>query len=149
MNRGFTLIELLVTISIISILIAAIFIALNPPELFAEARNARRWMEVDSIAKAIRIYELGGQISGIDINYSSAQVLGKASSGCDNCRAKPSVPACLDLSNTLKTLLPEMPIDPKNGTEENTLYYVNKDENGILEVGACEPELGAKIYVKR
>jgi len=60
MNRGFTLIELLVTISIISILIAAIFIALNPPELFAEARNARRWMEVDSIAKAIRIYELGG-----------------------------------------------------------------------------------------
>lgn len=144
------MIELLVVITIISILMAAVYFTVDPPALFASARNARRWGEIDSIAKAIRIYEIKEVMVGLDSNYSKAQVLGTDTAGCDSaCGAKETVPSCLDIREAMKSLLPEIPYDPKTGTEENTDYYVNKDENGILEVGACDSELEEIVYLKR
>lgn len=137
-------------ITLISILMAAVYFTVDPPTLFASARNARRWGEIDSIAKAIRIYEIKGVMPGFDSNYDKVQVLGTAVSGCENvCGTKEAVSACLDLSEELRALLPLMPYDPRIGTEEITGYYANKDENGVLEVGACNPELEENIYLKK
>jgi len=51
-NKGFTLIELLIIIGIIGFLAAAILVAVDPVRRIQEARDSRRWSEVNSILNA-------------------------------------------------------------------------------------------------
>lgn len=51
--KGFTLIEILVVIGIISILMAAVLVAINPFRQFAQANNASRWSGVTTLMNAI------------------------------------------------------------------------------------------------
>jgi type IV pilus assembly protein PilA len=153
-QKGFTLIELLIVIGIIAFLASAIFIAVDPAKRFAEARNARRWTDVSSILEAVLEYAVdnGGSLpAGIDNVPGTSQVLGTAATGCDTtCTAKTTVAACLDLSSALvDQYLSAIPQDPLTGTASNTDYYINKTAKGRIEVGACDPELGATIYVSR
>src|SRR3972149_10727287 len=55
-NNGFTLIELLLVIAIIAILATIVIVALNPVQRFADARNSRRWNDVNSILTAVHEY---------------------------------------------------------------------------------------------
>jgi prepilin-type N-terminal cleavage/methylation domain-containing protein len=58
--------------------------------------------------------------------------------------------ACLDLAATLvPEYLAEMPVDPRDGDESQTLYAVRKLDNGRVEVYACNPELGETIVFAR
>jgi len=52
-DQGFTLIELLIVIAIIGFLAAAILVAVDPVKRIQDARNARRWSEVNGILNAI------------------------------------------------------------------------------------------------
>jgi len=52
-NKGFTLIELLIVVGILSVLIAAVAVALNPAKQFAKANNARRWADITNIMNAV------------------------------------------------------------------------------------------------
>jgi len=52
-NKGFTLIELLIIIGIIGFLAAAILVAVDPVRRIQEARDAKRFAEVNSILNAI------------------------------------------------------------------------------------------------
>ena len=52
-EKGFTLIELLIVIGIIAILAAAVIVAINPGQQFAQARNASRQSHLSSISTAI------------------------------------------------------------------------------------------------
>jgi hypothetical protein len=47
------------------------------------------------------------------------------------------------------TYIVGIPTDPKTGTAANTDYYINKDANGRLTVGSCDPEQSAVISVTR
>ncbi|MBI4117878.1 MAG: prepilin-type N-terminal cleavage/methylation domain-containing protein [Parcubacteria group bacterium] len=153
-KRGFTLVELLIVITIIVILAAIIFIAVDPPKRFSQARNARRWAEVRSILEAIVEYAAdnnGSLPSGIDATVGSSQVLGTAASGCNTvCGATTTVSACLDISGSLvDTYLSSIPLDPLTGTAAITDYYVNKTASGRITVGSCDPELSQTISVSR
>ncbi len=153
-QKGFTLIELLIVIGIISFLASAIFIAVDPAKRFAEARNARRWEDVASILEAVLEYAVdnGGTLpAGIDNVPGTSQVLGTNAAGCDSgCTAKTTVAACLDLSGSLvDQYLAAIPYDPGTGSAAFTDYYLNKSAKGRIEVGACDPELGATIFVSR
>lgn len=55
-TKGFTLVELLVVIGIIAILFAVVLVAINPAKRFAEANNARRLSDVNSILNATLNY---------------------------------------------------------------------------------------------
>jgi len=153
-QKAFTLIELLVVIGIIVILAAVVLVAIDPATRFAEARNAQRWSECNSILNAVLKYQVdndGTLPTGIDSVAASSQVLGTAGSGCDStCTATTTVAACLNLSGTLvDNYISSIPIDPKTGTAANTDYYINKSANGRITVGACDPELSATISVTR
>lgn len=52
-KKGFTLIELLVVIGIIAILAVIVLVAVNPARQFAQARNAQRSNDVNTILNAI------------------------------------------------------------------------------------------------
>jgi len=51
--KGFTLIELLIIIGIIGFLASAILVAVDPVKRIQDARNAKRWSEVNGILNAI------------------------------------------------------------------------------------------------
>ncbi len=158
-GAGFTLVELLVIISIISVLFAVTFVAIDPATRFKAARDARRYEEARSVMEAIVTYvaDNSGTIpTGIDSVAGSIQVLGTSSTGCaasacsefgtNNSIAN----ACLDLSSALvDSYLGAIPLDPLYGTTGNTRYYVDKTANGRIEVGSCDAERVATINVKR
>ena len=57
-QKGFTLIELLIVIGIIAILAAAVIVAINPGQQFAQARNSTRRSHLNSVANAVYSYSI-------------------------------------------------------------------------------------------
>lgn len=150
-QKGFTLIELLVVIAIIAILAVVVFVALNPAGRFADARNARRWSDVNSILSAVHEYlvDNDGAYPGTLAAGMSQTQLGSAATGCDDdgCGA---VAACEDLSTDLAPYLKSIPIDPTLAdTSTETHYSVEVDANGIVTITACDAEAGETIQVSR
>jgi competence protein ComGC len=153
-QKGFIPIEFLIIIGICAFLISIVFFAIDPTKKFAEARNDRRWEDVSLILEAVLKYDIdhGGTLpDGIDSLSETSQVLGANASGCDaGCSDKTTVAACLDLSNSLvDKYLTVIPYDPYSGSSAFTDYYINQSASGRIEVGACDPELGATIFVSR
>ena len=150
-QKGFTLIELLVVIAIIAILAVVVFVALNPAGRFADARNARRWSDVNNILTAIHesIVDTDGVLpAGVTTSMAQTQ-LGSALTGCDGDACGAVVP-CLDLSAPLAAYLKSIPVDPSlAGTSAETHYSVEVDANNIVTVTACGAEAGETITVSR
>lgn len=147
-QKGFTLIELLVVILIISILSVTVFVALNPVKRFSDARDSRRWTDVDSILTAVHEYIVdNGGVAPAGITTSELQ-LGTSATACNttNCTTPPTGAACLDLSTVLAPYLKKIPTDPKVGTAAITGYKIVKDVNGIVTVSACASE-GATVQI--
>lgn len=153
-TKGFTLIEILLVVAILSILAGIVIIAVNPARQLAQANNSQRRADVTTILNAVYQYALdfGGSIpSGIDSVVGSSQVLGTAAIGCDTtCGSLTTLAACLDLSGTLAPdYIVGIPRDPQAVTAANTDYYINRDANNRVTVGACDPQLSAVISVTR
>ncbi len=158
-RQGFTLIELLIVIAIIAIIAAVVFVSLDPLTRFQDARDARRWSDITAVLGAIRVDQIdnGGAyasaISGltVDIYY----VIGTAGGGCDTtCGAQTTQAACADLISGADDLVTEgylasIPFDPSNGSAVNTDYYIMRATNGLVTIGACDPEGGSAISVAR
>jgi type IV pilus assembly protein PilA len=156
---GFTLIELLLVIGILAILAAIVLVAVDPAKRFSQARDARRWSEVNSLLNAILNYttdNVGTHPAGIDGDTADSQQLGTAGSGCDVACNVTTKTSCLDLSTPLVTeYIAEIPVDPRgtDGTyiydSTRTGYYVNRLGDGRILVGSCNPELVSEISVQR
>lgn len=145
-KKGFTLIELLIVIAIIAILAVTVFVALDPVTRFRDARNSRRWADVDNVLTAVHEYivDHGGSLpAGLTAGMTETQ-LGTAGSGCGTCGA---AAACLDLSATLSAYLKSMPVDPQ-GTAAQTGYSVAVDNNNLVTIKACRAE-SAAVQVSR
>jgi len=137
-KKGFTLIELLVVIAIISILAVVVFVALDPVTRFADARNSRRFNDVNSILTAVHqsIVDSGGDLPGSLTTNTSATELGTCGS-------------CIDLSASLSAYLKSIPTDPDGGDATNTGYEVEVDGNNIVTISAPSAENGTTVEVSR
>lgn len=168
-KRGFTLIELLIVIGIIGILATIVLVAVDPVKRLRQARDARKFAEVNAILNAILNYTVdnkGTLPSDIDSAATNSQIIGTSNTvcgvgaGCDEAPGN-TVPNCADLTILVTNgYIAEIPIDPlltdsaSSTTYDATRtgYYVNKDTNGRIEVGSCNPEdtaANATIKVKR
>ncbi len=143
---GFTLIELIIVVAIIAIVAATIFVAIDPAKQLHAARNSSRWADVTSILEGIKRYQFenDGELPAIDGSPGSVQIVGLNIGTCDaiTCGVHPvaSGGCSIDLSSALRPYMKKIPHDPKTGTEQNARYYVNKDEYGLISVGACDSE---------
>jgi len=140
-QKGFTLIELLIVIAIIAILATVVFVALDPVQRFADARNSRRWGDVNSILTAIHEY-----IVDNDGALPAGLTTGQATTELGACGV------CDDLSTPLVKYLKSIPQDPQDGSETNTGYTVEVDLNNIVTVAADNaesPETSFTLQVSR
>jgi prepilin-type N-terminal cleavage/methylation domain-containing protein len=137
-QSGFTLIELLVVIAIIAILSTVVFVALDPVKRFADARDSRRWNDVNSILTAVHqhIVDNDGDLPLVLTTGQASTEIGSCGS-CDNVAAS--------LSAYLKT----MPLDPTSGTAVNTGYFVEVNSNNIVTVSAPNAEGSNVVQVSR
>lgn len=137
-SKGFTLIELLVVIAIIAILATVVFVALDPVTRFVDARDSRRWSDVNSILTAIHQYIVdndGSLPTGLTTGQAATE-LGSCG-GCDN------------LSTPLAPYLKSIPLDPGGGSAVNTGYEVEVDSNNIVTVSAPDAEGANPVEVSR
>jgi len=147
-KKGFTLIEILVVIAIIATLAVVVFVALDPATRFAQARNSRRWTNVNSILTAVHQYVVDNGGTYPTSMGTTLQQLGTCTTGgATLCTGAAS--ACLDTTTELGKYLKTMPLDPKDGTAATTGYSVVVDANGIVTVSACGAELSDAISVSR
>lgn len=146
-RKGFTLIELIIVIAIIAILAAAIFVAIDPARRLHESRNARRWSDINTILDAVTKYQAdfnGTHYTAVDtLGANYYYTIGECTASGDvGCGAQITQSGCANLSLMPSNYLAKVPKDPRDGTDEKTDYYILKDNNGTITVGACDPEGG-------
>ncbi|MFA4999580.1 MAG: type II secretion system protein [Parcubacteria group bacterium] len=69
-KKGFTLVELLMVIAILAVLSSAVIVILNPGELLAEGRDAKRINELNTVYAALAVYV--SQVPNADLGGCSA-----------------------------------------------------------------------------
>jgi len=138
LKKGFTLIELLVVVAIIAILAVLVFVALDPITRFSDARNSRRWTDVNSMLTAVHEY-----IVDNDGTLPAGLTTGMSTTELGTCGG------CVNLSTPLVRYLKTIPLDPSGGTATNTGYDVDVDSNNMVTIYAGDAELGETIQVSR
>ena len=158
-KKGFTLIELLIVIAIIAILAGVVFVSLDPLTRFQDARNSARWTDATAILSAIKVDQVdngGGYLTAVDgLTPGTNYMIGEATTGCNvsACSVVTASANCVDLTEiATQGYLARVPVSP-NGAgswdSNKTGYYLSKNTNGSLTVGACDAEGGDTITVNR
>lgn len=170
-KKGFTLIELLIVIAIIAILALGLFIALNPAQRFADARDATRNTHAVTIADAIKLNEVDAKGALIESLNADAGLVDDAvymigTEADANCEAAdlvdltcPDAPAalngnCVDLTELVtEGHIGQIPVSPTNQTGAwdagHTGYVLQKSAQGAFTITACESENSDPISVVR
>ena len=163
-KKGFTLIELLIVIGVLGILAGIILVAVDPAKRLSQARDARRFSEVNALLNAVLNYTVDnkGTLPALTswVNATSTvdvvrQQLGTGTGFC-GAGCGTAFDDCLDLSGDLfDEYIAEIPIDPEGSDGTNaydatrTGYYAVKTTNGRVEVGSCNAEIESTIKIKR
>lgn len=158
-RQGFTLIELLIVIAIIVILAAVVFVAIDPLTRFRDSRDARRWSEITTILEAVKKDQVdnGGTYLTTIISATEGTVymVGTAGTGCIlTCDATIVADGdCINLTGLVtEGYLGSVPISPNGAgswSAATTGYYLVKNTNGTVKIGACESENTDNINVTR
>jgi len=151
---SFTLVELLIVVAIVGILAVVVVLALNPVELLRQGRDSSRLSDLDTINKALALYQLD-QASGflgtstvvyvsVPDTTSTCANLGLpalAAGYTYNCVASSTVrvsdgtgwlPVNFNAMST-QSPLSSLPVDPVNAVPAN-LYYIYTPGSGVWEV---------------
>lgn len=157
-KQGFTLIELLVVIAVVAILATVVFVALNPVIRFQDARNSKRWSDVNALLDAAKlsqvdiknhIAEIEGMTAGVYYQIGTAREDPNCAVSCLN-PTRVLEGTCIDLTELVdRAYIPAIPIDPSGSgaAQEYAHYYIYKNNTGVITVGACDEELGSNETV--
>ena len=170
-KKGFTLIELLIVVTIIAILAAIVFVALDPLTRFRDARDSRRASDINGLLSAVKIDQIdngGSYLSSITSATSSEIYMAvngsSMTTGCDdnNNSCDTNVTSdthCLDISGLVtEGYLVTAPVSPtgavawddgSGASDEGTGYTISRASTGILTVRACESENTTEIFIGR
>jgi len=131
-KRGFTLLEVLLAIAAVTILSGIVILAINPTKQLADARNAQRRIDVNTILSAIYQYSIDHEgIIPPTITTVATPI----------CRPGFTTD-CADLSVLVmgQEYLVDIPIDPSSSLSTNAGYTVMKNINNRITVMAPAAE---------
>lgn len=168
-QRGFTLVELLVVIAIVGILVAVVFVALDPASRFRQARDAVRQNDVQEILSAVKLHQVDNDgaylasIAALTAGNVYMVVDGAMALGCDDNNASCDTDvtndtACADLAGLVDQYLDDVPVSPAGAVtwddgsadgEEGTGYTIERDAQGVIRIRACESEDTTEISAGR
>lgn len=163
-NTGFTLIELLIVISIIAVLAAVIFVALDPLTRFRDSRDAARWQDISAVINSIKIDQVdnGGEYLTQITNTNAGEVYmivdGAVVAGCDdqNTACDTNVTSdgnCVNLADLVtEGYLGDVPVSSEgsgNWSSTITGYTLQRDTTGIITIRSCESENSSEIFIVR
>ncbi len=168
-QRGFTLIELLVVIAIVGILVAVVFVALDPATRFEQARDAVRQNDVQEILSAVKLHQIDNDgdylaaVAGTTAGSVYLIVDGAMALGCDDNNGTCDTDVtndttCVNLAGLVDQYLEDVPVSPAgvvtwdDGSadgEEGTGYTLSRDAEGVIRITACESEDTTAIEAAR
>lgn len=144
LQKGFTLLEVLLVVAILGILAAIVIVAINPNKQLAQARNAQRQSDVNTILNAVYQYAIdnNGTVPS-SIRNSAEEVCSDLSPS--NCSGLADLTVLTDNG----TYLVSIPEDPTAGNTPNSGYTIELTSNNRVTVSAPNAEDGAVISVTR
>ena len=131
-KKGFTLIELLLVIGIIAILASIVIVAINPTKQLADARDAQRRSDVNTILNAAYQYAIdnnGNLPSCIDTTRRGICTGGRGGASFDSgdhASVVVSDAESCDLDVLTGSYLVNLPVDP-SGVPTNAVEYTGYD----------------------
>jgi prepilin-type N-terminal cleavage/methylation domain-containing protein len=155
-RSSFTLIELLIVIGILAILVAIVVAVLNPSELFAQARDARRQQDISTINAALQSAMSSESVTSFGTPGTVYVSIPSVSPTC----ADLSLPALaagwvyhcvpsamvknidgsgwipIDMSSLSVQVVSSLPVDPINSTSSNAYYTYMVNANNQFELTA-------------
>jgi type IV pilus assembly protein PilA len=139
-RKGFTLLEILLVIAAIGILAAIVLVAINPNRQLAQARNAQRRSDVNTILNAVYqriIDDAANSVTTmndalVDNTVYAIGTSGTATSVETTCATLTNVngttaTGTINLSTTLvPNFVGAIPVDPRGGSAECTGYVITQ-----------------------
>ncbi|MFA5080496.1 MAG: type II secretion system protein [Candidatus Paceibacterota bacterium] len=125
---GFTLLEVLLAVAAVTILSGIVILAINPNKQLADARNAQRRIDVNTILNAIHQYAIDrGGLIPVTITTTATPI----------CRSG-FVDNCVDLAvlTVGQEYLTDIPIDPSSSLSFSSGYTVMRNINNRIVVAA-------------
>ena len=130
-QKGFTLLEMLLVIAIIAILAAIVIVAINPARQLAQARNAQRASDLNTLNKAIQQYYIDNKAwPDTSITATLTDVCGTGGG---------TTTGCLDFTDLVPDYIAALPENPSESNYKIAINSSNKialtapgsDENGL------------------
>lgn len=158
--KGFTLIELLIAISIVGIIAATSYVALNPGLRLSGARDSARWNDVNAIREAENLYRTdnGVFLPGVQTLTPNANYMIGTAGGAtvehiagDTCDVYIAAGNGVSIAGLTPAYLAAIPVAPKASgatawNNAETGYYLRKSATGaFLVIGACDAETSTRI----
>lgn len=141
-RAGFTLVEILIVIATMSILAAIVIIAINPARQIAQANNAQRRSDVNTILNAVSQYSVDNSGNLLSTITTIATEI---------CRTGGVCTGLIDLSvlTASELYLISLPTDPQATNPNGTGYQIRKTANNRVVVSAPNAQLGTTVSVSR
>jgi prepilin-type N-terminal cleavage/methylation domain-containing protein len=152
-RKGFTLLEILLVIAAIGILAAIVLVAINPNRQLAQARNAQRRADVQTILNSVYQYAIdnsGTLPTGVDTTIRNII----STPNTPSCTVVGTVAATANVSDFVNIVTPTyvatIPRDPQVASTGCSDYLIQSATGNRITVSAPRTELGVtQIAVTR
>lgn len=142
---GFTMLELIIIVSIILVLGTAVLIWVDPVERISDTKFARRQDDVMVLSAAFSDYAQShkGVLPILGEITTDKKVICNSQTGLPlTCDTSSKLCLKIDDPDFFTNNITNLPIDPDKSSDGDTGYYIKKDANNNISIGACDYTAG-------